>query len=435
MRSAGVPSGFEREDTAYLFACIVVDSCVFSPPAVSEAGEAKRRATSPAPWYFARVTVFSFRLASSAVRRWSHLSRARRPQYFNMSKFVNVLLFLVPVCFCQLPVPRFPRTYPAPVEVRHAPLSPLAPTRRGRPDEDGMRSASFDAIKAVVLSHGNRARAGGTHEAPEEAVVVFRRPNNDDRATTTSPPRDAPSRESPRARSRTRARSRGDSAARTARPRRRGRPPQPARARPLPREQKRRAEQKAKSKSTGEEDASRRVRAAAAARSRRRRSRRRERRSWRRRNRGSPADDDEADPRGRGRGRRRGRSKDAVGDSSHAAFVLVRGRRIDRARRESSTVSCEPRRRAATGAGPDRVASPAGTRGATGGKDRTWRKDAHTAGGDAPTPCARLSSRGSQPRGRTSDCGRRELGAVAAARLEALARARCVDASIKGDRG
>ena len=51
VRSAGVPSGFEREDTAYLFACIVVDSCVFSPPAVSEAGEAKRRATSPAPWY------------------------------------------------------------------------------------------------------------------------------------------------------------------------------------------------------------------------------------------------------------------------------------------------------------------------------------------------------------------------------------------------
>ena len=60
-----------------------------------------------------------------------------------------------------------------------------------------MRSASFDAIKAVVLSHGNRARAGGTYEAPEEAVVVFRRPNNDDRATTTSPPRDAPSREVP----------------------------------------------------------------------------------------------------------------------------------------------------------------------------------------------------------------------------------------------
>ena len=60
-----------------------------------------------------------------------------------------------------------------------------------------MRSASFDAIKAVVLSHGNRARAGGTHEAPEEAVVVCLRPNNDDRATTTSPPRDAPSREVP----------------------------------------------------------------------------------------------------------------------------------------------------------------------------------------------------------------------------------------------
>ena len=58
-----------------------------------------------------------------------------------------------------------------------------------------MRSDSFDAIKAVVLSHGNRGnRAGGTREAPEEVVVV----SPDDRATTTSPPRDdAPSREVP----------------------------------------------------------------------------------------------------------------------------------------------------------------------------------------------------------------------------------------------
>ena len=58
-----------------------------------------------------------------------------------------------------------------------------------------MRSDSFDAIKAVVLSHGNRGnRAGGTREAPEAVVVVC--PN--DRATTTSPPRDdAPSREVP----------------------------------------------------------------------------------------------------------------------------------------------------------------------------------------------------------------------------------------------
>ena len=65
-----------------------------------------------------------------------------------------------------------------------------------------MRSDSFDAIKAVVLSHGNRARPRGTHEeAPEEVVVVFRRPNDNDRAkkttTTTTTTRDAPSREVP----------------------------------------------------------------------------------------------------------------------------------------------------------------------------------------------------------------------------------------------
>ena len=120
-----------------------------------------------------------------------------------------------------------------------------------------MRSASFDAIKAVVLSHGNRGnRAGGTREAPEEVVVVC--PN--DRATTTSPPRDdAPSREVPAG------------AAENAREEPRGTQPRERRdrgaagVRRSPRAHA--AYRGSKRGGAGEADASRRVRAAAAARS------------------------------------------------------------------------------------------------------------------------------------------------------------------------
>ena len=353
-----------------------------------------------------------------------------------MSKFVNVLLFLVPVCFCQLPVPRFPRTYPAPVEVRHAPLSPLAPTRRGRPDEDGMRSASFDAIKAVVLSHGNRARVGGTHEAPEEAVVVFRRPNNDDRATTTSPPRDAPSREVP-------ASAVEDAREEPIQPReRRDRGAAGVRRSPRAHASSRESksggrEQKAKSKSAGEEDL-RRVRAAAAARSaapasvettRKTQLAAEEPRLSRRRRRGGPDEDDDDDDDGGAR-KTRSATRAKSGERSRAPASRLAASRTPPAASFASLGVAPPTRLPPTATDAAAVTLAV----ATGGKDTAGGKETQltqlsTSSGEREQ-LARFAAAGAH-------VGLRATGipAVAAARLEALALARtAVDASRNGAR-
>ena len=303
-----------------------------------------------------------------------------------------------------------------------------------------MRSASFDAIKAVVLSHGNRARAGGTHEAPEEAVVVFRRPNNDDRATTTSPPRDAPSREVPA------------SAVEDAREEPRGIQPRERRdrgaagvrrsprAHASSRESKSGGrEQKAKSKSAGEEDASRRVRAAAAARSaapasvettRKTQLAAEEPRLSRRRRRGGPDEDEDEDDDGGAR-KTRSATRAKSGERSRAPASRLA------ASRTPPTVSF-----AILGVAPPTRLPPTATDAAavtlavaTGGKD--------TAGEKTHTQLAASSSSGAREQlarfaAAGAHVGLRATGipAVAAARLEALARARAaVDASIKGDRG
>ena len=298
-----------------------------------------------------------------------------------------------------------------------------------------MRSASFDAIKAVVLSHGNRARAGGTHEAPEEAVVVFRRPNNDDRATTTSPPRDAPSREVP-------ASAVEDAREEPIQPReRRDRGAAGVRRSPRAHASSRESksggrEQKAKSKSAGEEDL-RRVRAAAAARSaapasvdttRKTQLAAEEPRLSRRRRRGGP-DEDEDDDGGARKTRSATRAKS--GERSRAPASRLA------ASRTPPTVSF-----ASLGVAPPTRLPPTATDAAavtlavaTGGKD--------TAGEKTHTQLAASSSSGAREQlasfaAAGAHVGLRATGipAVAAARLEALARARAaVDASIKGDQG
>ena len=296
-----------------------------------------------------------------------------------------------------------------------------------------MRSASFDAIKAVVLSHGNRARAGGTHEAPEEAVVVCLRPNNDDRATTTSPPRDAPSREVPA------------SAVEDAREEPRGIQPRERRdrgaagVRRSPRAHASSRGSKRGGVVAGEEDASRRVRAAAAARSaapasvdttRKTQLAAEEPRLSRRRRRGGPDEDEDDDDDGGAR-KTRSATRAKSGERSRAPASTLA------ASRTPPTVSF-----ASLGVAPPTKLPPTATDAAavtlavaTGGKDTAGGKD---TGGEktqlasgAREQLARFAAAGAH-------VGLRATGipAVAAARLEALARARAaVDASIKGDQG
>lgn len=295
-----------------------------------------------------------------------------------------------------------------------------------------MRSASFDAIKAVVLSHGNRARAGGTHEAPEEAVVVFRRPNNDDRATTTSPPRDAPSREVPA------------SAVEDAREEPRGIQPRERRdrgaagVRRSPRAHASSRGSKRGGVVAGEEDASRRVRAAAAARSaapasvettRKTQLVAEEPRLSRRRRRGGPDEDDDEDDDGGAR-KTRSATRAKSGERSRAPASTLA------ASRTPPTVSF-----ASLGVAPPTKLPPTATDAAavtlavaTGGKDTAGDKTKPTqlsSSSGAREQLARFAAAGAH-------VGLRATGipAVAAARLEALARARAaVDASIKGDQG
>ena len=287
-----------------------------------------------------------------------------------------------------------------------------------------MRSASFDAIKAVVLSHGNRARAGGTHEAPEEAVVVCLRPNNDDRATTTSPPRDAPSREVPA------------SAIEDAREEPRGIQP---RVRRSPRAHASSRGSKRGGVVAGEEDASRRVRAAAAARSaapasvettRKTQLAAEEPRLSRRRRRGGPDEDDDEDDDDGGARKTRSATRAKSGERSRAPASTLA------ASRTPPTVSF-----ASLGVAPPTRLPPTATDAAavtlavaTGGKDTAGDKTKPTqlsSSSGAREQLARFAAAGAH-------VGLRATGipAVAAARLEALARARAaVDASIKGDQG
>ena len=295
-----------------------------------------------------------------------------------------------------------------------------------------MRSASFDAIKAVVLSHGNRARAGGTHEAPEEAVVVCLRPNNDDRATTTSPPRDAPSREVPA------------SAVEDAREEPRGIQPRERRdrgaagVRRSPRAHASSRGSKRGGVVAGEEDASRRVRAAAAARSaapasvettRKTQLVAEEPRLSRRRRRGGPDEDDDEDDDGGAR-KTRSATRAKSGERSRAPASTLA------ASRTPPTVSF-----ASLGVAPPTRLPPTATDAAavtlavaTGGKDTAGDKTKPTqlsSSSGAREQLARFAAAGAH-------VGLRATGipAVAAARLEALARARAaVDASIKGDQG
>ena len=295
-----------------------------------------------------------------------------------------------------------------------------------------MRSASFDAIKAVVLSHGNRARAGGTHEAPEEAVVVCLRPNNDDRATTTSPPRDAPSREVPA------------SAVEDAREEPRGIQPRERRdrgaagVRRSPRAHASSRGSKRGGVVAGEEDASRRVRAAAAARSaapasvettRKTQLVAEEPRLSRRRRRGGPDEDEDDDDDGGAR-KTRSATRAKSGERSRAPASTLA------ASRTPPTVSF-----ASLGVAPPTKLPPTATDAAavtlavaTGGKDTAGDKTKPTqlsSSSGAREQLARFAAAGAH-------VGLRATGipAVAAARLEALARARAaVDASIKGDQG
>ena len=296
-----------------------------------------------------------------------------------------------------------------------------------------MRSASFDAIKAVVLSHGNRARAGGTHEAPEEAVVACLRPNNDDRATATSPPRDAPSREVPA------------SAVEDAREEPRGIQPRERRdrgaagVRRSPRAHACSRGSKRGGVVAGEEDASRRVRAAAAARSaapasvettRKTQLAAEEPRLSRRRRRGGPDEDDEDDDDGGAR-KTRSATRAKSGERSRAPASRLAASRTPPTVSFASLGVAPPTRLP-----PTATDAAAGTLAvATGGKD--------TAGEKTHTQLAASSSSGAREQlarfaAAGAHVGLRATGipAVAAARLEALARARAaVDASIKGDQG
>jgi len=287
-----------------------------------------------------------------------------------------------------------------------------------------MRSASFDAIKAVVLSHGNRARAGGTYEAPEEAVVVFRRPNNDDRATTTtSPPRDAPSREVPA------------SAVEDAREEPRGIQPRERRDRGaagVRRSPRAHASSRPSTRGGVAPDEATPARSAAPASvetTRKTQLAAEEPRLSRRRRRGGPDEDEEEDDDGDARKTRSG-TRAKSGERSRAPASTLA------ASRTPPTVSF-----ASLGVAPPTKLPPTATDAAavtlavaTGGKD---------AAGDKTQPTQLSSSSGAREQlarfaAAGAHVGLRATGipAVAAARLEALARARAaVDASIKGDQG
>ena len=300
-----------------------------------------------------------------------------------------------------------------------------------------MRSASFDAIKAVVLSHGNRARAGGTHEAPEEAVVVFRRPNNDDRATTTSPPRDAPSREVPA------------SAVEDAREEPRGIQPRERRDRGAAGVRRSpRAHASSRGSTLGgvapderstEADASRRVRAAAAARAaapasvdttRKTQLAAEEPRLSRRRRRGGPDEDEDDDDDGGAR-KTRSATRAKSGERSRAPASRLAASRTPPTVSFASLGVAPPTRLppTATDAAAVTLAVATGGKDTAGGKDTGGEKTQLASG--AREQLARFAAAGAH-------VGLRATGipAVAAARLEALARARAaVDASIKGDQG
>ena len=287
-----------------------------------------------------------------------------------------------------------------------------------------MRSDSFDAIKAVVLSHGNRA--GGTREAPEEVVVV----SPDDRATTTSPPRDdAPSREVPAG------------AAENAREEPRGTQPRERRdrgaagVRRSPRAHA--ASRGSTRRGAGEADASRRVRADAAARSATPASVETTRKTQlaaeepmlsRRRRRRGP-DEDEEDGDGDARETQLATRKTS-GERSRPPASRLAASRTPPAASFASLGVAPPTRLPPTATDAAAVTLAV----ATGGKD--------TAGGKE-TQLTQLSTSGERERlarfaAAGAHVGLRATGipAVAAARLEALARARAaVDASIKGDRG
>ena len=284
-----------------------------------------------------------------------------------------------------------------------------------------MRSDSFDAIKAVVLSHGNRA--GGTREAPEEVVVV----SPDDRATTTSPPRDdAPSREVPAG------------AAENAREEPRGTQPRERRdrgaagVRRSPRAHA--ASRGSTRRGAGEADASRRVRAAAAARSATPASVETTRKTQlaaeepmlsRRRRRRGP-DEDEEDGDGDARETQLATRKTS-GERSRPPASRLAASRTPPAASFASLGVVPPTRLPPTATDAAAVTLAV----ATGGKD--------TAGGKE-TQLTQLSTSGERERlarfaAAGAHVGLRATGipAVAAARLEALALARtAVDASRNG---
>ena len=289
-----------------------------------------------------------------------------------------------------------------------------------------MRSDSFDAIKAVVLSHGNRGhRAGGTREAPEAVVVVC--PN--DRATTTSPPRDdAPSREVPAG------------AAENAREEPRGTQPRERRdrgaagVRRSPRAHA--ASRGSKRGGAGEADASRRVRADAAARSATPASVETTRKTQlaaeepmlsRRRRRRGP-DEDEEDGDGDARETQLATRKTS-GERSRPPASRLAASRTPPAASFASLGVVPPTRLPPTATDAAAVTLAV----ATGGKD--------TAGGKE-TQLTQLSTSGEREQlarfaAAGAHVGLRATGipAVATARLEALARARtAVDASRNGAR-
>ena len=287
-----------------------------------------------------------------------------------------------------------------------------------------MRSDSFDAIKAVVLSHGNRGhRAGGTREAPEAVVVVC--PN--DRATTTSPPRDdSPSREVPAG------------AAENAREEPRGTQPRERRDRGAAGVRRSPRAHAASRGSTrggaGEADASRRVRADAAARSATPASVETTRKtqlaaeepmlSRRQRRRGPDEDDEDGDGDAR---ETQLATRKTSGERSRPPASRLAASRTPPAASFASLGVVPPMRLPPTATDAAAVTLAV----ATGGKD--------TAGGKE-TQLTQLSTSGEREQlarfaAAGAHVGLRATGipAVAAARLEALARARtAVDASRNG---
>ena len=287
-----------------------------------------------------------------------------------------------------------------------------------------MRSDSFDAIKAVVLSHGNRGnRAGGTREAPEAVVVVC--PN--DRATTTSPPRDdAPSREVPAG------------AAENAREEPRGTQPRERRDRGAAGVRRSPRAHAASRGSTrggaGEADASRRVRADAAARSATPASVETTRKTQlaaeepmlsRRRRRRGP-DEDEEDGDGDARETQLATRKTS-GERSRPPASRLAASRTPPAASFASLGVVPPTRLPPTATDAAAVTLAV----ATGGKDTAGGKETQlTSTSGERERLARFAAAGAH-------VGLRATGipAVAAARLEALALARtAVDASRNGAR-